>query len=78
MAPLSRRKALEFWQRVIESAQRGERTLLVLDTVAGADGERRLYTRLGWQRVGVIPGYALWPHGGTCDTTFLYKVIPAR
>jgi hypothetical protein len=52
------------------------RTLLVLDTVTGADGER-LYARLGWQRVGVIPGYALWPHGGACDTTFFYKIIPA-
>jgi GNAT superfamily N-acetyltransferase len=139
MAPLPRRKALDFWERVIASAARGERallvaedaageilgtvqvvfdlpenqphrcdvakmlvhrrarrrgigaalmvaaesaaraaarTLMVLDTVTGADGER-LYARLGWQRAGVIPGYALWPHGGTCDTTFFYKVIPA-
>jgi GNAT superfamily N-acetyltransferase len=139
MWPLSRRKALDFWERVIESAARGERallvaedaagevqgtvqvlfelpenqphrcevakmlvhrrarrrgvgaalmmaaeaaarsagrSLLVLDTVTGADGDR-LYTRLGWQRVGVIPGYALWPRGGRCDTTFFYKVIAA-
>jgi hypothetical protein len=48
----------------------------VLDTVSGAAGER-LYARLGWQRVGVIPGYALWPRGGACDTTFFYKVIDA-
>ena len=34
------------------------KTLLVLDTVTGGDAER-LYTRLGWQRVGVIPDYAL-------------------
>jgi GNAT superfamily N-acetyltransferase len=139
MAPLPRRKALDFWQRVIASAVRGERillvaedaagaiqgtvqvvfdlpenqphrceiakmlvhrrarrrglgaalmvaaesaartaarTLMVLDTVTGAEGER-LYARLGWQRAGVIPGYALWPHGGRCDTTFFYKVIAA-
>jgi GNAT superfamily N-acetyltransferase len=139
MWPLPRRKALDFWERVIASAKRGERTLLVaedtagevqgtvqvvfdlpenqphrcdvakmlvhrrarrrgigaalmlaaesaarsagrsllvLDTVSGAAGER-LYARLGWQRVGVIPGYALWPRGGACDTTFFYKVIDA-
>lgn len=37
--------------------------LLVLDTVTGGDAER-LYPRLGWQRCGVIPGYAFWPGGG--------------
>ena len=50
------------------------RTLLVLDTVTGGDAER-LYSRLGWQRVGVIPGYALWPDGAPCDTTYFYKVL---
>jgi GNAT superfamily N-acetyltransferase len=60
-----------------ESAARAAgRTLLVLDTVSGGDGER-LYVRLGWQRVGVIPGYALWPRGGLCDTTYFYKTLPA-
>lgn len=52
------------------------KTLLVLDTVTGGDAER-LYTRLGWQRVGVIPGYALWPQGGLCATTYFYKAIEA-
>jgi GNAT superfamily N-acetyltransferase len=47
------------------------RTLLVLDT-AGSDAER-LYAREGWQRVGVIPGYALWPAGGLCPTTVFFK-----
>jgi ribosomal protein S18 acetylase RimI-like enzyme len=47
------------------------KTLLVLDT-SSADAER-LYHRLGWQRVGVIPGYALWPDGGFVDTTIFYK-----
>jgi hypothetical protein len=28
---------------------------------------------LGWQRVGVIPGYALMPGGGLCSTTVLYR-----
>ncbi|HEY2465090.1 MAG TPA: GNAT family N-acetyltransferase [Steroidobacteraceae bacterium] len=49
------------------------KTLLVLDTASG-DAER-LYARLGWQRCGVIPGYALLPAGGLCDTTFFYRTL---
>ena len=48
------------------------KTLLVLDTVTGGDAER-LYPRLGWQRVGVIPGYALMPDGAPCDTTVFWR-----
>jgi GNAT superfamily N-acetyltransferase len=48
------------------------KTLLVLDAVTGGDAER-LYERLGWQRVGVIPGYALFPQGGLCATTVFYR-----
>lgn len=51
------------------------KTLLVLDT-ASRDAER-LYDRLGWQRVGVVPGYALWPTGGLVDTTIYYKALTA-
>jgi len=47
------------------------KTLLVLDT-ASAEAER-LYERLGWERVGVIPGYALLPQGGFCRTTLYYR-----
>jgi GNAT superfamily N-acetyltransferase len=58
-----------------ESEARAEgKTLLVLDTVKGDAGER-LYTRLGWTRVGVIPGYALYPEGRPCDTTVFYKTL---
>jgi GNAT superfamily N-acetyltransferase len=53
-----------------EAKARG-RTLLVLDTASG-DAER-LYVRGGWQRVGVVPDYAMWPGGGFCDTTFFWK-----
>lgn len=56
-------------------AVRAGRTLLVLDT--SSDVAERLYGRLGWQRVGVIPGYALWPGGGRCDTTVFYKELAA-
>jgi GNAT superfamily N-acetyltransferase len=48
------------------------KTLLVLDAVTGGDAER-LYHRLGWHRVGVIPGYALMPRGGLCSTTVFYR-----
>lgn len=50
------------------------KTLLVLDAVTDGDGAR-LYERLGWERVGVIPGYALFPEGGLCDTTVYYRNI---
>jgi GNAT superfamily N-acetyltransferase len=49
------------------------KSLLVLDT-ASSDAER-LYAKLGWQRCGVIPGYALLPRGGLCDTTFFYRTL---
>ncbi|MEO8621195.1 MAG: GNAT family N-acetyltransferase [bacterium] len=50
------------------------KSLLVLDTVTGGDAER-LYERLGWERVGVIPGYALMPRGESCDTTVYYRTL---
>jgi ribosomal protein S18 acetylase RimI-like enzyme len=55
-------------------ARHHDRSLLVLDTVTDSAGYR-LYERLGWQRVGVIPDYALWPDGRFCDTTLFYKRI---
>ena len=55
------------------SARVAGKTLLVLDT-ASADAER-LYARMGWTRVGVIPGYALLPEGGACATTYFYREL---
>jgi GNAT superfamily N-acetyltransferase len=52
------------------------RTLLVLDAVTGDAGER-LYSRLGWTRVGVIPRYALMPDGRPCATTYFYRDLAA-
>ena len=49
------------------------KTLLVLDT-ANATAEA-LYLRLGWTRVGAIPGYALMPDGAPCATTIFWKAI---
>lgn len=56
-----------------EAAKRG-RTLLVLDTATGSEAEA-IYPRFGWECVGVIPDYALWPQGGFCATTLFYKRI---
>jgi GNAT superfamily N-acetyltransferase len=56
-----------------EAARRGK-TLLVLDTATGSDAEA-IYPRLGWERVGVIPDYAMWPEGGLCATTLFYKRV---
>lgn len=50
------------------------KTLLVLDAVTGGDAAR-LYERLGWVRVGEIPGYALMPQGGLCGTTVYYRKL---
>jgi GNAT superfamily N-acetyltransferase len=52
------------------------KTLLVLDAVTGGDAAR-LYERLGWVRVGDIPGYALMPQGGLCSTTVFYRELAA-
>ena len=49
------------------------KTLLVLDTASGE--AERVYERLGWERVGVIPGYALLPDGGLCATTMYYRTL---
>jgi GNAT superfamily N-acetyltransferase len=54
-----------------ELARELGKSLLVLDT-ASAEAER-LYARLGWERVGTIPDYALLPGGALCDTTFFYR-----
>lgn len=51
-----------------------ERSLAVLDTVTGMDGER-LYERGGWTKVGVIPDYALRPDGELCSTSVFYKIL---
>ena len=50
------------------------RTLLTLDTVTGADGER-LYRRMGWTFVGAIPDYALYPNGRLVGTSIFYKAL---
>ena len=50
------------------------KTLIVLDAVTDGDAYR-LYSRLGWVRVGEVPDFALWPEGGYCSTTFFYRSL---
>ncbi|MCW2963387.1 MAG: acetyltransferase [Actinomycetia bacterium] len=65
-------------QRLMEQLEQEARTegktLLVLDAVTGGDAAR-LYERLGWNTVGVIPNYALYPDGQFCDTTVFWKPV---
>jgi GNAT superfamily N-acetyltransferase len=67
-----------FAQRLMEQLEQEARTegktLLVLDAVTGGDAAR-LYERMGWNTVGVIPGYALFPDGRVCDTTVFWKQV---
>ncbi|RQS68463.1 GNAT family N-acetyltransferase [Burkholderia sp. Bp8963] len=56
------------------TAREAGKTVLVLDTVTGGDAER-LYERAGWQRVGVVPNFALMPDGAPCATTFFHKQL---
>jgi len=48
------------------------RTLLVLDTAADG-GASALYEGLGFKLAGVIPDYALKPHGGLTATMIYWK-----
>ena len=61
-------------QAAERTARECGKTLLVLDTITGGDAER-LYQQLGWERVGVIPGYALLPYGGLSGTTVFYRNV---
>ena len=58
------------------AAARG-RSMLVLDT-AVEDGASGLYEKMGFQLTGVIPDYALKPHGGLTGTMIYWKRIKAR
>jgi hypothetical protein len=58
----------------VDEARAEGKTLLVLDAVTGGDAAR-LYPRLGWSEVGVVPGFALYPDGRPCDTTYFWKSL---
>jgi ribosomal protein S18 acetylase RimI-like enzyme len=52
------------------------RTLLVLDTAVD-EGASPLYERAGFSLTGIIPDYALKPHGGLTGTMIYWKRIAA-
>jgi GNAT superfamily N-acetyltransferase len=72
----ARRSGLgERLMRAAEDAARAAgKTVLVLDTCEGTAADR-LYTRLGWSRVGAIPRYALNPDGSWCDTVVFHRQL---
>jgi GNAT superfamily N-acetyltransferase len=76
VAPRARRKGLgaALLREVELLARTCRKTVLVLDTVSGSDGER-LYTRGGWSRCGTVENYALMPTGEFCATTYFSKNV---
>jgi GNAT superfamily N-acetyltransferase len=72
----ARRKGLG--RALLEAAEaealRRNRTLLLLDTAKGSDGER-LYRSCGWQPFGVVEGYAYTVHGVPEAAVFFSKVL---
>jgi GNAT superfamily N-acetyltransferase len=57
-----------------QAARERSRSLLVLDTRQG-DNAERLYRRLGYHEVGVIPAYALSATGTLDGTVIFYKEL---
>ncbi|MGH6942563.1 N-acetyltransferase family protein [Hypericibacter sp.] len=62
-------------QAVEAEARRLGRSLLVLDTETGSAADR-LYRRLGYQVLGIMPRHARLPGGELADTTFFFKHLP--
>ena len=74
--PRARRRGIArmLMQELENRAREQKFTLLVLDTCKNGAAER-LYSSLGWMRVGEVPHYALNPDGTWCDTVFFYKQV---
>lgn len=66
--------AARLMRQVEQASLDAGKTLLVLDTTTGHTAER-LYPRLGWIKVGVIPNYATLPDGTPSGTTIFYKQL---
>jgi GNAT superfamily N-acetyltransferase len=58
-----------------DEAARLGRWVLVLDTATGSAAESA-YETLGWERVGMIPDYAVDPQGRLEGTTLFTKRLP--
>lgn len=57
-----------------EEARSRGLSLLTLDTLTGSDAER-LYMKLGWTKLGIIPDYAMFPDGRLCATSVFWKAL---
>jgi GNAT superfamily N-acetyltransferase len=58
-------------EAAVERARAMGITLLWLSTHADTDSDR-IYARLGWTRMGVMPGFATSPDGATVGNVFYY------
>jgi GNAT superfamily N-acetyltransferase len=56
------------------AARHAGRTLLMLDTETGSDGDL-LYRSCGWLKVGRVLGHAFRPDGRLATTTIFYKQL---
>lgn len=66
----------ELMRRIESIARENGRTLIVLDTRSGCgDAAEQLYYKLGYQKAGVIPGYARSASGNLDDTVFMYRKL---
>ncbi|MCJ1440895.1 MAG: hypothetical protein MMC23_001381 [Stictis urceolatum] len=75
VSPDARRQGIakKLMQRLEEEAVKKDRLLIILDTEVGSPAES-VYPRLGYTRVGVIPGYGISPKDGTLsDEVWFYK-----
>ena len=74
--PRARRRGIAraLMQEMERRARDQQFTLLLLDTCKDSAAER-LYSSLGWMRVGEVPHFALNPDGTWCDTVFFYKQV---
>jgi GNAT superfamily N-acetyltransferase len=66
--------AVQLMSAIEQAALDNGRTLLMLDTEKGSDGEL-LYVANGWVKYGEVPGHALKPDGVPKPTSFFYKVL---
>ena len=66
--------ARDLMQVVDKYAVANNRSLLVLDTIAGSPAEP-LYQHLGWQKSGEIPAYAAMPDGELRPTAVYYRLL---
>ena len=76
VSPTARKQGIasRLMQQAETAGVQAGKTLLVLDTIAGSTAEK-LYLRLGWTSVGIIPNYAMMPDGHLAPTHIFYKQL---